>query len=158
MTQNQNESANGMLWSRCPKTKFCGARRVRIAVCETIGFFNTGAGSLAEIMGMCGITPGANTMKAFRQQDEKRIKSAAKKVSVKYRDQRRKRRAQRKAKADQNAYQAGAFGLSSKPDDIKQQKKRKRSQKKQVKQADIPITFVEPIFEVVGVSAKKRKL
>jgi hypothetical protein len=24
MTQNQNEAANGMLWSRCPKTKFCG--------------------------------------------------------------------------------------------------------------------------------------
>ena len=29
MTQNQNEAANGILWSKCPKTKFCGARRVR---------------------------------------------------------------------------------------------------------------------------------
>ena len=80
-------------------------------------------------MGMCGITPGANTMKALRQQDKKRITSAAKKVSAKYRDQRRKQRAQRKAKADQNAYQAGAFSLSSKPDDMKTQKKRKRSQR-----------------------------
>ena len=158
MTQNQNKAANGMLWSRCPKIKFCGARRVRIAVCETIGLFNTGAGSLAEVMGMCGITPGANTMKALRQQDKKRINSAAKKVSAKYRDQRRKQRAQRKAKADQNAYQAGAFSLSSKPDDINTQKKRKRSQKKPVKQSDVPINFVMPTFEVVGVSAKKRKL
>ena len=32
-TQNQNEAANGILWSKCPKTKFCGARRVRIAAC-----------------------------------------------------------------------------------------------------------------------------
>ena len=72
MTQNQNEAANGMLWSQCPKIKFCGARRVCIAVCETIGLFNTDAGSLAEVMGMCGITPGANTMKALRQQDKKK--------------------------------------------------------------------------------------
>ena len=27
ITQNQNEAANGILWSKCPKTKFCGARR-----------------------------------------------------------------------------------------------------------------------------------
>ena len=50
MTQNQNESANGVLWFKCPKTKFCGARRVRIAVCETIAAFNTGAASKAVVM------------------------------------------------------------------------------------------------------------
>ena len=154
MTQNQNVA--GMLWSRCSKTKFCGARRVRMAVCETNGIFNTGAGSLAEIMDMCGITPGANTIIALRKQDNKRIKVAAKKVWVKYREQRRKQRAKRKAKADQNAYQAGTFGLSSKPDNTKSQRKAKRSQKKPVKKADIPITTAMPAFEVVGVSTKKR--
>ena len=41
---------------------------------------------------------------------------------------------------------------------MKTQKKRKRSQKKPVKQADVPIIFVMPTFEVVGVSAKKGKL
>ena len=158
MTQNQNEAANGMLWSRCPKIKFCGARRVRIAVCETIGVFNTGAGSVAEVMDMCGITPGANTMKALREQDNQRIKAAAKKVSAKYRERRRQPRAQRKAKADQNAYQAGAFSLSSKPDDPKTQKKRKRSQRKPVKKADVPIAPQKPTSEVAGVSAKKRRL
>ena len=155
MTQNQNKAANGMLWSRCAKTKFCAARRVRISVCETIGLFNTGAGSLAKIMGMCGITLGANTMKELRQQDKKGIVSAACKVSAKYGDQRRKRRAQRKTKADQNAYQAGAFSLSSKPD-ITTQKRRKRSEKNSLKQTDVPITLVIPILEVVGISAKKR--
>ena len=52
MTQNQNESANGVLWFKCPKTKFCGARRVRIAVCETIAAFNTGAASKAVVMNL----------------------------------------------------------------------------------------------------------
>ena len=52
MTQNQNEAANGMLWSRCPKTRFCGARHVRIAVCETVAVFNTGSGSKAVIMNL----------------------------------------------------------------------------------------------------------
>ena len=67
MTQNQNEAANGMLWSRCPKTRFCGARRVRIAVCETVAVFNTGSGSKAVIMNLCGISrPGIQTMRALR--------------------------------------------------------------------------------------------
>ena len=100
--------------------------------------FNTGAGSLAKIVGMCGITLGANTMKELRQQDKKGIVPAASKVSAKYRDERRKRRAQRKTKADQNAYQAGAFSLSSKPD-ITTHKKRKRSEKNSVKQTDVPM-------------------
>ena len=116
MTQNQNEAVNGMLWSRCPKTRFCGVRRVRIAVCETVAVFNTGAGSKAAVMKLCGITsPGAQTMKAFREQDRVHVKAAAKKISVKYRERRRKLRAQRKEKGDQNAYQPGGFGLSSKP-------------------------------------------
>ena len=47
ITQNQNEAANGILWSKCSKTKFCGARRVGIAACATIAAFNTGAASQA---------------------------------------------------------------------------------------------------------------
>ena len=116
MTQNQNEAANGMLWSRCPKTKFCGARKVRIAACETVTLFNTGAASKADVMELCGLTPGINTMRALRLQDCIRIKNAAKKVSLKYRDQRRKLRAQRKSKADKTAYQPGGFSLSAQPD------------------------------------------
>ena len=73
MTQNQNEAANGMLWSKCPKTKFCGARRVRIAACETILVFNTGAASKAVVMNLCGVTPGVQTMRARRKQDRVRI-------------------------------------------------------------------------------------
>ena len=40
LTQNQNESAKGQLWSRCPKTVYCGKKRsqlqcVKLCVCLT---------------------------------------------------------------------------------------------------------------------------
>ena len=35
LTQNQNEAINGMLWSVCPKTKFCGRSKVLLAVADT---------------------------------------------------------------------------------------------------------------------------
>lgn len=80
MTQNQNEAANGILWSKCLKTKFCGARRVRIDVCETVAVYNTGAASKGMVMTMCGITPGENSMRALRKQDRVRALTAAKRL------------------------------------------------------------------------------
>ena len=125
ITQNQNEAINGMLWSKCPKIKFCGARKVTIAVCETIALFNTGAASKAIVMDIFGITPGSNTMKALRLQDQSRIKAASKKVSDKYQKQRQKLRAQKKSKGDKTAYQAGGFSLSSQPDEPVKKKGKK---------------------------------
>ena len=50
MTENQNDAANGMFWPRSTQTRFCGARRVRIAECETVTLFNIGEASKAFIM------------------------------------------------------------------------------------------------------------
>ena len=86
LSQNQNESVNAQLWSRCSKTMFTGVRRVRIAVCETIAVFITGAANKAIMMDMCGINPGANMLRALRK-DERRIRSAGQKVTAKYRRQ-----------------------------------------------------------------------
>lgn len=71
------------LWSKCSKTTFVGVRRVRIAVCETVTVFNTGAANKAVIMDLSGVNPGASMLKALREQDKKRIKSAGQKVSLK---------------------------------------------------------------------------
>lgn len=84
MTQNQNEAVNGQLWSECSKTKFCGARRVRIAACETIAVFNTGAASKAVTMELGQVSSGVNTMKALSQHDKLRIQSTSQKISKKY--------------------------------------------------------------------------
>ena len=102
MTQNQNKAVNGQLWSKCSKIKFCGARKVCIAACETIMVFNTGAASKAVIMELCQITSGVNTMQAFRQQDRSRMKSNSQKISTKYRKKWQCLQAQRKSKEDEN--------------------------------------------------------
>jgi hypothetical protein len=101
-------------------------------------------------MELCGLTPGINTMRALRLQDCIRIKNAAKKVSLKYRDQRRKLRAQRKSKADKTAYQPGGFSLRAQPDiPMEKPKKRKRTAKVQIK-------FVMYTMEVIGHTKKRR--
>ena len=145
MTQNQNEAANGILWSKCPKTKFGRARRVRIAVCETVAVYNTEAASKAMVMTMCGITPGENSIRALRKQDRVRALTAAKKVTLKYKDQRRKLHAMRKSKGDKNSYLPGGFSLSSHPDvQVKENKKKRK------RAVEPSIKFVMPTMEVVG--------
>lgn len=130
ITQNQNEAANGILWSKCPKTRFCGARRVRIAACATIAAFNTGGASQAVTLQLCGVTPGIQTMRGLRKQDATRMKNAAKKVSEKYRKTRQKLRARKKDKIDRESYQPGGFGLGVKPVESKPKREREKKKKK----------------------------
>ena len=165
-TQNRNESVNGQLWSRCPKSKYCGKRRVVIAVCETVGVFNTGAANKANLMKSCGISPGRNMLKALRNEDKERILSAAHKVSSKYWKRRQEIRSKRKTKADKLSYQAGAFGTSSKPeaDGKGKGKEKKKPPRKQAKTVSLPaepatseieIMFVAPELEFVVAAPRK---
>ena len=170
LTQNQNESVNGQVWSRCPKSRYCGKRRVVIAVCKTVGVFNTGAACKATLMQSCGVTPGRNMLKALRKVDHERIVFAGHKVSTRYRKQRQELRSKKKTQADKLSYQAGAFGISSKPESKgKDQEKKTKTKTKSVATAvasatldtavasvtldtDIEIVFVVPEMEVVAAS------
>ena len=125
-TQNRNESVNGQLWSKCPKSKYRGKRRVIIAVCETVGVFNTGAASKANLMKSCGISPGLNMLKALRKEDKERIMSAAHKVSSKYRKRRQEIRSKRKSKADKLSYQPGHLALVLNQRQMEKQKEKGR--------------------------------
>lgn len=158
LTQSQNEAINGILWSHCPKTKFCGARKVRIAVCKTIAVFNTGSASKAVLMKMCGIEPGRNTMKALRLQDKLRSSSAAQKVSKKYKEQRRKLRSQRKVKGDSTAYHPGNFGLTSQREVNMTSKGKKRKRKCTATNDVSQVKFVMPLFEVIGQPSLKSQV
>eukprot|EP00794_Sanderia_malayensis_P003819 gene3819-4350_t len=126
ITQNQNEALHGVLWLLCPKTIFCGKRRITVAACQSIGKFNVGTSSLAEIMMCCNITPGHNTLRALRCQEAVRLTSAAMKVSEKYKNRRRYLRAPRlKKSTDKQVYIPGGFGLTSTPEKNVVAKKRK---------------------------------
>jgi len=127
LTQNQNEAINQILWSKCPKTKFCQQPKVRLATCETITHFNTGFGSKAALMKYSGVVPHTNMLTAFRKADHLRLKNSSRKITVKFRLQRRKLRAKKKtSKNAKETYMAGGFGLGAMPEDvtgISQQKK-----------------------------------
>ena len=90
MTQNQNESLNGSLGLRCPKVKFCGVRKVKLCVAETVCKFNTGAASKIDILESVGVKPGTNMIIGFRSEDETRVKNAERKSSMNVRMDRRR--------------------------------------------------------------------
>ena len=123
--------------------------------CETIAVFNTGAGSKAVTMKLCHVTPGVNTMKALREQDQSRIKSASQKISSKYRKQRRNLRAKKKRKGDDTAYQAGGFSLSSYPEKCNTKKTKGRGKNTKGQNSEKPvveqmeIAFVQPEYGLI---------
>lgn len=128
-TQNQNESINNVLWSRCLKTKFCGYNKVYLAVCDTVAHFNAGVASKVTVMRKMGLDIPASTLSFVRKSDTTRIKNAAYKISMKARKQRQRLRSQRKSKADKNSYAAGSFGLTSKPENYTKGNNCKRKRK-----------------------------
>ena len=80
MIQKQNESVNGVLWRRCPKTNFCGRQKVELAVSETVCELNTGAYSKLSIQFDCGLNVSSNIIASASLQDKVRIKKAAMKI------------------------------------------------------------------------------
>ena len=116
LTQNQNESINPILWKHCPKTQFCGKRRIEIC---TRSEFHSGETTKAIVYKSLGVQPGTNFYKATVEKDKIRIKNAAKKISGKYLLNRKKRQAKWKSKSDDKVtYMADAFGLSKEPEDM----------------------------------------
>ena len=112
LTQNANESFNSTVCMRCPKEIFCGKRRITLAVSEAICVFNSGAGSKASMMNSCGIREvGRNSFDAMQWEDNRRLKSASRKVSGKYKMKRWKRStsyAKQKEETEKH-YKAGGF-------------------------------------------------
>ena len=128
MTQNQNESINGVLWGRCPKTKFCGRQKVELAVSKTVCEFNTGAYSKVSLQFDCSLNVSSNIIESASLQDKVRIKKAAMKILDRARLTRRKARAKKKSKNDKdnyNSYMAGGFGTSKTPEVLSVQPIRK---------------------------------
>ena len=132
LTQNQNESLNGRLWSLVPKTTFCGKRRIVIAVCETICVSNTGAASNYMLFEKLGIEPGENTLRALRQEDRTRLQNASRKISEKYRVSRKRLKFQKRKKEKRpcSAYKAGGFGTMAVPDQVVTRKGKEKGKQK----------------------------
>ena len=74
MTQNQNTSVNGVLWGQCPKTNFCGRKKVELSLSETFYEFNTGGYSKVSLQFDCGLKVSSNIKASTSLHDKVRIK------------------------------------------------------------------------------------
>ena len=73
LTQNQNESLNNVLWSKCPKRVFGGKRKLETAVCASILQWNVGAASAGKVLTRMGVhNIGINTLRGFHKANEAR--------------------------------------------------------------------------------------
>ena len=87
-----------MLWNKCPKTRFCGKRRLELSVAETVMEFITGVGCKAEILESLGLDLGQATITFLEKKDAHRIKTSEKKISIATWLQRQKLRSLKKSK------------------------------------------------------------
>ena len=118
LTQNQNECINSILWAKISKVRFCGKRRIVTATYETVCTANTGAASKASILQRLGIEPGRNTVSLLRKEDWARLACASRKVTARYRKQRKLKRFEKMKRKKEVSYLPGAFGIAKVPEKV----------------------------------------
>ena len=80
-TQNQNESLNNIIWSRCPKTGFGSRIMVEIAVYLAVITFNHGLEELSPLFkNLFGSSPRGFTAGYITSSDSKQIKKSMQKT------------------------------------------------------------------------------
>ena len=62
-TQNQNESFNGTIWQRLPKTVFVGSDVFKMGVYDAVAHFNVGEKATTKVLEAMGLNPGSLNMK-----------------------------------------------------------------------------------------------
>lgn len=159
-TQNQNESVNSVLWSKCLKTKFCGYKKVQLAVSDTVSHFNAESAAKATTMKNLGMEPSGESLRLFRLKDKMRVAQAARKITQKARQHRQHVRALKKSKPKGKckSYKSGGFDVGKLPENFNTTSgigvKRKLVTKRfnQNTSNEIPITFVaNALKEIISV-------
>ena len=78
--QNQNESFNNTIWQRCPKTEFCSATTLEIAVNLAVISFNAGQVPFAALQEPLRVTVSPLTMHSSK--DHHRVSASVMKAEV----------------------------------------------------------------------------
>ena len=83
-TQNQNESVNNLLWSKCPKRIFCGKRKLEAAAAaQAVITCNMGSAGQEEVLKSIRVKElGVHTIKGYQKENSDRIYHAKLKVST----------------------------------------------------------------------------
>ena len=72
-TQNRNESFNGTIWERLPKTKYVSFLQLQFGVYDAVANFNIGRKASVLIYEKLGLIPGYYTLKGCSTQNKKRL-------------------------------------------------------------------------------------
>ena len=95
-TRNQNESYNGMIWHRIPKTILISSTTFDIGVYDAAAHFNPGNMATLEIFDEIGIERGSFTILGCHDDNQKRIENSQRKSSDIYRGRRSELRGSKK--------------------------------------------------------------
>ena len=114
-TQNHNESFNGIVWNRIPKTTYVRFDQFQVGVYDAVCHFNIGNNAVIKIYEKLGLKPGNNTYIGCKHLNEKRLKNASMKEMKKTKLRRCVLRGKNKKKADNDlevegeTYACGAY-------------------------------------------------
>ena len=114
-TQNQNESFNGAIWERLPKSKYHSFQQLDFGVYDAVAHFNIGRKATILIFEKLNMVPGRYTLKGCATLNKKRLFHAEYKNKESSRKRRKIIRGQKKSKDDKDVetegtvYGAGIF-------------------------------------------------
>ena len=114
-TQNRNESFNGLVWQICPKSGFCSAKTVQIAVALATAWFNDKSQGIENLLDEMGIPKGHFTSVGLARLQREHDRHATRKSSLEIQQRRKKRRRQKKgyeeaiADVEGQTYEPGGF-------------------------------------------------
>ena len=103
--------------TRCLKTKYCGRRRVEIAVCEAVTVSNTGAASkgvLTKILGLKDL--GSYTLKSFEKQDQSWLNNMSRKSSEDFKLKQKQLRLEKMKAKRKRCEKSESFGIEITPE------------------------------------------
>ena len=99
-TQNQDESFNGMVWDRIPKSTYVARNQLELGTYDAVANFNIGRKATLLTFQDLGINPGKYTTAGCKTMNSRRLFHAGYKNSKESNDRRKAIRGQKKKKED----------------------------------------------------------
>ena len=91
-TQNRNESINGMIWARAPKTEYVSLATIEFAVSNAIVVFNSGSRALLPYIRELGVQAGPLCTSYLERKDETRLARARYRATENAKERRKSKR------------------------------------------------------------------
>ena len=112
-TQNQNESLNNVIWTKCPKNVFVGRDVLELSTSSAVINYNDGNQGLPKVLDNLGLKIGQITIHGWIKLDKSRIRAMSEKHSKTGKLRRKKLRSSAKGWIDLEKEKEGGESYSS---------------------------------------------